>query len=137
MARYTEPTVEQIHAWKTWVTERPAHIRTVIERFDPWTLYRMKSTGQRVTVQGFSGSENDKVTLTVAVTGQFNLVTHERAVFGISPDDLEECDLPEPTEQLGSMLTSQQVEDNIDVMRVMVRPDLWYLDENGKAVRKQ
>ena len=57
----------------------------------------MKSTGHRVTM--YSYSENG--TVTVNVTGDYNVVVFERQVFGISPDDLEECDLPAPGEFLG------------------------------------
>ena len=137
MARHTEPTDEQIALWDDWVAERPPHVRAVAERFDPWSLYRMQSTGHRVTVQFFSEGEGGKVTLTVAVTGEFNLVSHERAVFGIDPDDLVPCDLPSADETLGAIMTPQDVENNIDAMRVLVRPDLFYMGEDGKATRKQ
>jgi hypothetical protein len=38
----------------------------------------------------------------VDVTGEYNLVAFERRVFGIKPEDLEECDLPGLHEPLGS-----------------------------------
>ena len=41
-------------------------------------------------------------TLTVIVSGRFNYVAFERRVFGIKPEDLEECDLPRADEPLGS-----------------------------------
>lgn len=102
--RYTKPTEAQQRAWRDWVAERPESIRKVAERFDPWTLYRLGSTGQRVYVLSFSEpGEDGKVTCRVGVSGEFNLVTFERDVFGIDPDDLEECDLPGPNEQLGTL----------------------------------
>lgn len=133
MARYCQPTKEQAKGWAKWVKERPPVVRSIAERFDPWSLYLLKSTGQRVTLASIS--ENH--TVTVNVLGEFNLVIHERQVFGINPDDLVPCDLPPPNEPVGALLTDQDVVDNIDAMRVMVRPDLWVLDSNGKAVRKQ
>jgi hypothetical protein len=108
MARFTEPTAEQEAGWKEWVASRPEPVRKVAERFEPWSLYRMKSTGQRVTLYSF-GEANDgsAVTLTVNVTGQFNAVAFDRQVFGIDPDDLEPCDLPAPTEPTGTALTDE------------------------------
>ena len=133
MARYCQPTPEQQKGWAKWVKERPPEVRKIAERFDPWSLYLLKTTGQRVTLASIS--END--TVTVNVLAEFNLVMHERQVFGINPNDLVPCDLPQPNEPVGALLTEQEVVDNIDAMRVMVRPDLWVLDTNGKAVRKQ
>lgn len=102
---FREVTPEMEAGWAAWVAERPPAIRKVAERFTPWKLYRMKSTKQRVTVYSISDTPTDPpvVTLTVNVTGEFNFVTHERQVFGIDPDDLEECDLPEPGERLGCL----------------------------------
>ena len=97
MARFTEPTPEQEAGWKEWVAERPPVVRAVAERFEPWSLYRLKTTGQRVTIHSFS----EDGTMTVLVTGDFNLLTFSRSVFGINPDDLEPCDLPAPDEFLG------------------------------------
>jgi hypothetical protein len=132
MARLIEPSAEQEAAWKEWVETRPPGVREVAERFEPWSLYRLKSTGQRVTLRSIASDG----TVTVNVTGQFNLVTHERAVFGIDPDDLEPCDPPPPGEPVGSAMTQQEVEDNIDALRVQVRPDLWYMGEDGVARRR-
>lgn len=101
--RYAQPTEAQERQFAAWVAERPDVIRALISarRFDPWTLYRLKTTGQRVYIISFSEPEESggKVTLRVVVSGKFNLVAFERGVFGIDPDDLEECDLPDPTPQ--------------------------------------
>lgn len=130
MARLVEPTVEEEREWREWVASRPESVRVVAERLDPWSLYRMKSTGQRVTVHSFS----EDGTVTVDITGEFNLQLFDSQVFGIDPDDLEPCDRPDaPT---GSLMTPDQVEDNVDVLRATIRPDLWALDASGKAVRK-
>ena len=100
--RYVQPTPEQAQGWESWVAERPDNVREVARRFDPWTLYRLKSSGHRVTVGAFDEEEDGRVTLRVNVSGEFNFVTFERSVFGIDPNDLEECDLPGPDEPLGS-----------------------------------
>src|SRR5262245_52877430 len=108
MARIHEPTSEEEAGWKEWVASRPPAVRKVAERFDPWTLYRMKSTGHRVTLYSFGeGRDGCKVSLTVNVLGAFNLVTFERRVFGIDPDDLEPCDLPEANEPVGAAFTKE------------------------------
>ncbi len=116
MARYHTPTAEQEQAWREWVETRPPVVRTIAERFDPWTLYRLNTTGQRVTLHSIS----EDGTVTVNVLGDFNFVVNERAVFGINPDHLEECDLPAPDEVLGSVLTDEEFEENIDLFRAMM-----------------
>lgn len=45
MARYTEPTEEQLKVWDEWVASRPEVIKKLAERFDPWSLYKLKTTG--------------------------------------------------------------------------------------------
>ena len=94
-----EPAEEQARKWDEWVKERPECVRVVAERFKPWKLYRLKESGHRVYLKSFS----EDGTMTVVVCGRFNFVMFERNVFGINPDDLTECDLPEPGEVTGSM----------------------------------
>lgn len=137
MARIMEPTAEQETGYREWVASRPPTVRAVAERFEPWSLYRLKSSNHRVTIASFGEGQDGAVTLTVTVSGEFNLVMFERQVFGIKPEDLEPCDLPTDDEITGTMLSQQDAMDNIDAMRVMARPDLWVMGEDGKAVRKQ
>jgi hypothetical protein len=94
MAGIYDPTPEQRAAWDDWVASRPACVRRVAERFDPWSLYRLRTTGHRVTIYAFDEGEDGRVTLKVDVTSKFNRVAFERRVFGIDPDDLEPCELP-------------------------------------------
>jgi hypothetical protein len=104
--RYTQPTEEHLIAWDTWLAERPEALRVCVAKYklDPWTLYRLKPTGQRVFIVAlYEPGEDGKVTLRVGVSGEFNLLTFERDVFGIDPADLEECDLPNLTEQIGTL----------------------------------
>jgi hypothetical protein len=126
-----EPSTEQKAEWAEWLSTRPEQIKKLAERFNPWTLYRMKSTGHRVTLESFDEEHNGTVSMTVAVTGQFNQVAFDRCVFGVKVEDLEECDLP--TGPVGTALTQEQVDENLDVLRVLARPDLWALDPAGKA----
>lgn len=133
MAYRFEPTKAMIKGWRKWCASRPAVVRANAERFPPWELLLMKSTGKRVFTMGF----NEDGTISVAVTGTYNLILHERQVFGISPDDLERCELPPADEPVGAILDAQQMDENIDALRVLVRPDLWIMGPDGKAVRKQ
>lgn len=130
MARIYEPTKEQAGAWKEWVSARPDVVRAVAERLDPWSLYRMKSTGNRVGNRVTLYSISEDGTVTVDVTAEYNFLSFERRVFGVLPDDLEPCDVPAPTELVGALLTNQDVEENLDVLRVLMRPDLWELDDD-------
>ena len=111
MANFAEPTEEQRAGWAEWVAERPEAVRLVAEKFNPWALYRLKTSNHRVTLVSFDEpKDGSPVTLRVNVTGEFNRVAFERCVFGIKPEDLEECDLPGPDEPLGSQgLLPEQV----------------------------
>ncbi len=133
MAKVMELSEADLVEWADFIEGLPANLRPIAERINPWTLYRLKPTGQRVIVYSYQ----DDGTVTVIVSGTFNHVLHEAQVFGINPDDLEECDLPGPNEKLGSMMTADEVEENIDTLRVQVRPDLWVMGEDGIARRRQ
>jgi hypothetical protein len=97
----------------------------------------MKSTGHRVTLYSSGEAEDGKVTLTVVVSAEFNMLAFERRVFGIDPDDLEACDLPAAEEPCGAVLSQDEVNDNLDVLRVLTRPDLFQMGNDGKTVRRQ
>jgi hypothetical protein len=90
--------------WDEWLAERPPEIRAVAERLNPWTLYRLKTTGQFVTVLSYQeGNHGDgdpmfhNVTLNIEVNARWNWAAFPgRRVFGVNPDDLEEIDeMPE------------------------------------------
>ena len=104
-------------AWDEWVASRPPVVQDLCRRFPPDRLYRIKSSGHRCTLVSYS----EDGTMKVNVTGQYNFVTFDRQVFGIKPDDLEECDLPGKDEHLGTALTEQgDIDALIDVMRPAV-----------------
>ncbi len=92
-----ERTPEHLASWADFLNQRPPRVRAVAERLPPWNLYRMKSTGHRVTVFSFDQPEvGGEVTLTVIVLKRWNpSIKVERRVFGIKPDDLEICAPPE------------------------------------------
>lgn len=113
MALRFTPTSQQITSWREFVATRPQVVRAAIGALEPWRLYRMKSTGQRVFL--YSASEGG--TLTVVLSGEYNLVAMEHRIFGIAPDDLEECDLPAAGEPLGVYLTRAEQRHMVDRRR--------------------
>lgn len=118
MAKWMEWTEEQEAEWAEWVSTRPAVIQEMCALLLPNRLYLLKTTGHRVTIMSYSEDR----TVTVAVTGQYNAVRFDRRVFGIKPEDLEECDLPGPDEKVGTAITDPQaIEAHIDAMR----DELW------------
>ena len=64
--RIEEPTEERLRLWSEWVESRPPVVRDIAKRFNPWTIYRLKSSGHRVYIYSFS----EDGTLTVVVDGQ-------------------------------------------------------------------
>ena len=92
-----------------WLAGRPKIIESVATRHPPNRLYRLRTTDHRVTV--FSYSEDG--TITVAITGQYNLLKFPRRVFCIDPDDLYECELPADDEPLG---TTQDPDDTFKMI---------------------
>ncbi len=73
-----------------WYNGRPDVIKAMIDKTPINRLYRLKTTGQIVFI--FSYKECGTVTVTVPAEYNFpHLTTYN--VFGINPDDLEECEL--------------------------------------------
>lgn len=104
MAQIIDWTEEQKKLWAAWVAERPDSVRALCERLPPNKLYRMKSTGNRVTLVSYG----EDGTVRVAVTGEYNAVIFEREVFGVDANDLEECDMPAPDEPVGTMFRMEK-----------------------------
>jgi len=87
MAKVIEINKKQ---WNDWVKTRPKVIQKLCERFPPDKLYQILGHGHRATIYSY---EEDG-TMTVNVTGEYNLVVCDRQVFGVKPSDIKECDLP-------------------------------------------
>jgi hypothetical protein len=94
---------EMNEAGRAWLATRPVVVQQLAAQVAPNRLYKLKSSGHRVTVYSYC----EDGTVTVAVTGDYNAVVFDRRVFGIKPEELEECDLPEPGERLGTMLADE------------------------------
>lgn len=109
-------TIREINEteWNKWVESRPPIIQDLCKRFPPTKLYRLISSSHKVTIHSYS----EDGTMTVNVTGQYNYVAFDRQVFGIKPEELEECELPAPGELLGTALTEDEnIEDVIQYLR--------------------
>ena len=100
MAVLHEFTPEQQAEWDAWVAGRPPVVQERCRAFPPNRLYLLKSSNHRVTIYSYS----EDGTMTVTVSGDYNLITFNRNVFGIKPEDLEECDLPDLDEPIGSFV---------------------------------
>ena len=81
------PTEADQAAWDQWVAERPPTVRAVAERFDRWTLYRMKTTQQLVTLASIY--EDGTVRVLVWWDGRRHFPHAPFGVFGVNPDNLE------------------------------------------------
>lgn len=86
----------------------------MIESYPPNRLYLLKTTNQRVTLYSY----NEDNTVTVDILKEYNLTMIEKRVFGVPLDDLVECDLPSPNEQLGVILTEpEEIEEYIEILK--------------------
>lgn len=89
-----------------WIDERPEVIKAMAKKTPPNLLYLLRTTGQRVIIWSYA----ELGTVSVVVSGRFNLIDFERKVFGINPNDLEECDLPAPGEPIGVLMNEEEAE---------------------------
>lgn len=97
-----------------WVATRPDCIKELIAKLPPDRLYLLKSSNHRVTIYSY----NEDGTVSVSVSGDYNRVIFERNVFGVKPEDLEECDLPSDDEPVGAILTDDNdIDRMVDIMR--------------------
>jgi hypothetical protein len=97
MANFVDWNEEQSAGWHEWLASRPPVIQELAAKLPGDRLYRIKDTGHRGTIHSY----HENSTVTLLVDGRFNRVLFSRKVFGLSPEELEECDLPSADEQLG------------------------------------
>jgi len=89
MAKLGKMSAKQEREWLSWANERPSLVRDLCLRFRPDTLYRLKTTGQR----GIIYSVSEDRTVTMDFLGEFNPLSFvDLQVFGLDPNDIEECD---------------------------------------------
>lgn len=115
MANWYTPTEEVLALWKSWLADHE-EVRELAEQFPPWKLFKLNN--QRVFVVGYEehgapcascGKTGDgHGALKVAVTGMLNMVSLAREVNGVHPEELAECELPDPLDLVGCMLSEEQ-----------------------------
>jgi hypothetical protein len=101
--RYHDPSQKQLTAWDDYKGTLSEIGRAVADTVDPWTLYLIQETGQRVHVVEVG---NDG-TLVVAVDKRFNPGCVERNVFGILRSDLSPIDEINDVKMLKAELLSK------------------------------
>lgn len=97
MAKHITPTPEQQKEWEEWLASKPESVQKLAALKPPELLYRLKTSGHRVVVYSY-GEDN---TMSVIVGSIYNQIATNRIVFGVKPEDLEECDLPGPDDPVG------------------------------------
>lgn len=122
MARWKELTPKQEKELEEWTCGRPPHVEAIVRKYPPDRLYRIKETGHRGTIRVYQEHTDGSVTVSLQVDGRFNRVLFSRVVFGIKPEDIEECDLPAPGEDLGD--TSQEAGYTQDDVKNILIPKL-------------
>lgn len=102
-----------IEEFEEWKNSRPKIVKEMIEKYPPNLLYLYKPTNHRVTIYSYS----EDGTATINCTGEYNKIMFGRQVFGIDPNNLEECDLPADDEELGEILTER--EDQEEYLKIL------------------
>jgi hypothetical protein len=92
----------QQQQWQDWLKERPPVIQKMAIKYPPNELFQYKEW--RVYIQSY----NEDGTVTIGISGQYNYLMFERAVFGVNPENLTPCALPDSDEKLGVVLTRQE-----------------------------
>jgi hypothetical protein len=133
MARYIEPTEAEIAEFAEWLAERPPVVQELAARLDPWSLFLLKTTGQRVAIVAYGEDGTVRVEVSACVNPG---LLFDRTVFGINPDDLEPCDIPDDAGPHEPILSAEDVVENIDALRVLMRPDLFEMGADGTAIRR-
>src|SRR5678816_4355857 len=113
MAQWMTPTEEQVKSFAEWRATRPKVVQDLIDKLPMWTLFMLKETRHRCTIYSY----NEDGTVSVAITGGYNLINYGRRVFGIHPEDLVECDLPAPGELVGALFNKREQLDHINKLR--------------------
>lgn len=99
MARIHPETPEYRAAWDAWLASK-AGIEPLLasaRSHPPWLLYRHRPSGHRVGIVGYDYGG----TVTIVLSGLYNLLFREGLVRDVFVGELEECDLPGPDERVG------------------------------------
>jgi hypothetical protein len=117
MAEIIKLSPEQRASYEAWIAARPPEIQAMIRSHPPIKLYRLATTGQRVTIDSYA----EDGTVTVILNGRYNVVVMDRRIFNIPLSELTECELPAPDESTGTALFDPvQVERFVEASRPYV-----------------
>lgn len=129
MALHMEWTDEHEQIWQEWLSDRPAVIRDLATRFHPAKLYLLKTTGQKGTIESFG----EDGTIRMQFDGRFCKVVFAKSVFGLKPDDIEECELPGPDEEVGNYCEENDIDPDEIIPEIRAKMiDAGYLTPEGK-----
>ena len=128
MGNWMHPNKTERRDWRRFVKSLDHAVRRCVldNDYAPWKIYRLTSRSgqklQRVVISSFIAPNEaprdwscpahdrcgcepelfDEVTLTVLVSGKFNIVGQERRVGPVLTTQLEECDPPAPDDVVGN-----------------------------------
>jgi len=84
-----------------WLKDRPPVIAQMFRKRPPNLLYKINPSGSKGTIYSYS----EDGTISLAVSGEYCLVQFPSRVFGVSIDNIEEC---EPDEQVGTLCNTDE-----------------------------
>lgn len=58
MARWMQPTESMVVDWSAWMNTLPEKVRPIARKFEPWTLFKLKTSGKRVFVTAFDEAKD-------------------------------------------------------------------------------
>jgi hypothetical protein len=119
MAEIIEWTDDQWREWAEWVAECPEVIQEMCRRLPPNRLYRLGHDGHWCTVISYC----EDGTVSVGVELCYNeAVFLDREVFGIDPEELEECELPDTKKESPAAAGTQQSLSDLILSRAADEP---------------
>jgi hypothetical protein len=101
MARFMDPTPEEESNWAEAFSEFPDHIRQLA---DPWSLYRIKSTGELVIHHAIGEHPDGELTIGVIYVDPDK--TCKLWGRDVPVDDLEPCEPSGTDEEIEGIVTA-------------------------------
>ena len=74
MTKIIEWNETQQKEWNEWLSDRPESIKKLADKYPPYNLYKLKTSGQRVTMHSYW----EDGTVSIWITGKFNLVMFDK-----------------------------------------------------------
>jgi hypothetical protein len=90
MARWMNPTRKDVLDISAKFKDRPRHVRAIAKKIDFFSLYWLRPVDSHV----ICGVEDDG-SITVSATREYNDLVYDVLIFGVDPEDLQPCELPQ------------------------------------------